>query len=81
MLSVGIWLRTALMERAARMNAVVVFVALLFFGVVWERLRGRGLLLAFPIAGDLVKIVFGEIRPPEASGSCCWATRSEQPLS
>ena len=43
--------------RTARMNAVVVFVALLFFGMVWG---GWGLLLAFPIMAT-VKIVFGEI--------------------
>lgn len=54
---IGIWLQTALMGRAARMNAVVVFVALLFFGMVWG---GWGLLLAFPILAT-VKIVFGEI--------------------
>ena len=54
---IGIWLQTALMGRAARMNAVVVFVALLFFGMVWG---GWGLLLAFPIMAT-VKIVFGEI--------------------
>jgi predicted PurR-regulated permease PerM len=54
---IGIWLQTALMGRTARMNAVVVFVALLFFGMVWG---GWGLLLAFPIMAT-VKIVFGEI--------------------
>jgi predicted PurR-regulated permease PerM len=54
---IGIWLQTALMGRAARMNAVVVFVALLFFGMVWG---GWGLLLAFPIMATL-KIVFGEV--------------------
>jgi predicted PurR-regulated permease PerM len=54
---IGIWLQTALMGRAAKMNAVVVFVALLFFGMVWG---GWGLLLAFPIMAT-VKIVFGEI--------------------
>lgn len=54
---IGIWLQTALMGRAARMNAVVVFVALLFWGMVWG---GWGLLLAFPIMAA-VKIVFGEI--------------------
>ncbi len=54
---IGIWLQTALMGRAARMNAVVVFVALLFFGMVWG---GWGLLLAFPIMAT-VKIVFTEI--------------------
>ena len=43
---IGIGLQTALMGRAARMNAVVVFVALLFFGMVWG---AWGLLLAFPI--------------------------------
>ncbi len=46
---IGIWLQTALMGRTARMNAVVVFVALLFFGMVWG---GWGLLLAFPDHGD-----------------------------
>ena len=54
---IGIWLQTALMGRAARMNAVVVFVALLFWGMVWG---GWGLLLAFPIMAT-IKIVFGEI--------------------
>jgi predicted PurR-regulated permease PerM len=54
---IGIWLQTALLGRTARMNAVVVFVALLFFGMVWG---GWGLLLAFPIMAT-VKIVFGEI--------------------
>jgi predicted PurR-regulated permease PerM len=54
---IGIWLQTALMGRTAGMNAVVVFVALLFFGMVWG---GWGLLLAFPIMAT-VKIVFGEI--------------------
>jgi predicted PurR-regulated permease PerM len=54
---IGVWLQTALMGRTARMNAVVVFVALLFFGMVWG---GWGLLLAFPIMAT-VKIVFGEI--------------------
>ena len=56
---IGIWLQTALMGRTARMNAVVVFVALLFFGMVWG---GWGLLLAFPIMAT-VKIVFCEIEP------------------
>ncbi len=56
-LLIGVWLQTALMGRTARMNAVVVFVALLFFGMVWG---GWGLLLAFPIMAT-VKIVFGEI--------------------
>jgi hypothetical protein len=32
---IGIGLQTVLMGRTARMNAVVVFVALLFFGMVW----------------------------------------------
>jgi len=54
---IGIWLQTALMGRAARMNAVMVFVALLFFGMLWG---GWGLLLAFPIMAA-VKIVLGEI--------------------
>lgn len=54
---IGVWLQTALMGRAARMNAVVVFVALLFWGMVWG---GWGLLLAFPIMAT-IKIVFGEI--------------------
>ena len=54
---IGIGLQTVLMGRAARMNAVVVFVALLFFGMVWG---AWGLLLAFPIMATL-KMVFGEI--------------------
>lgn len=54
---IGIGLQTVLMGRAARMNAVVVFVALLFFGMVWGL---WGLLLAFPIMAA-IKIVFGEI--------------------
>ena len=54
---IGIWLQTVLMGRAARMNAVVVFVALLFFGMVWG---AWGLLLAFPIMAT-IKMVFGEI--------------------
>jgi predicted PurR-regulated permease PerM len=54
---IGIWLQTTLMGRAARMNAVVVFIALLFWGMVWG---GWGLLLAFPIMAT-VKIVFTEI--------------------
>jgi predicted PurR-regulated permease PerM len=54
---IGVWLQTALMGRTARMNAVVVFVALLFFGMVWG---AWGLLLAFPIMAT-IKIVFGEI--------------------
>ena len=54
---IGIGLQTVLMGRAVRMNAVVVFVALLFFGMVWGL---WGLLLAFPIMAT-IKIVFGEI--------------------
>jgi predicted PurR-regulated permease PerM len=54
---IGVGLQTALMGRTARMNAVVVFVALLFFGMVWG---GWGLLLAFPIMAT-VNIVFSEI--------------------
>jgi len=54
---IGIGLQTVLMGRAARMNAVVVFVALLFFGMVWGL---WGLLLAFPVMAT-IKIVFGEI--------------------
>jgi predicted PurR-regulated permease PerM len=54
---IGIGLQTVLMGRAARMNAVVVFVALLFFGMVWG---AWGLLLAFPIMAT-IKMVFGEI--------------------
>jgi predicted PurR-regulated permease PerM len=45
------------MGRTARMNAVVVFVALLFFGMVWG---AWGLLLAFPIMAS-IKMIFGEI--------------------
>ncbi len=56
-LLIGMWLQTVLMGRAAEMNAVVVFVALLFFGMVWG---AWGLLLAFPIMASL-KMVFGEI--------------------
>ena len=54
---IGVGLQTALMGRTARMNAVVVFVALLFFGMIWG---GWGLLLAFPVMAT-VKIVFDEI--------------------
>jgi predicted PurR-regulated permease PerM len=54
---IGFWLQTALMGRAARMNAVVVFIALLFWGMVWG---GWGLLLAIPIMAS-VRILFGEI--------------------
>ena len=50
-------LQSALMGRAMRMNAVVVFVALLFWGMVWG---GWGLLLAFPIMAS-IKIVCSEI--------------------
>ena len=56
-LLIGVGLQTALMGRTARMNAVVVFVALLFFGMVWG---AWGLLLAFPIMAT-IKMVFGEI--------------------
>jgi predicted PurR-regulated permease PerM len=54
---IGVGLQTALMGRTARMNAVVVFVALLFFGMIWG---GWGLLLALPVMAT-VKIVFDEI--------------------
>jgi predicted PurR-regulated permease PerM len=54
---IGIGLQTVLMGRTARMNAVVVFVALLFFGMVWG---AWGLLLAFPIMAS-IKMIFGEI--------------------
>jgi predicted PurR-regulated permease PerM len=54
---IGIGLQTALMGRTARMNAAVVFVALLFFGMLWD---GWGLLLALPIMAT-IKIVFGAI--------------------
>jgi len=56
-LLIGVGLQTALMGRTARMNAVVVFVALLFFGMVWG---AWGLLLAFPIMAT-IKMIFGEI--------------------
>jgi len=56
-LAIGFWLQTALLGRAAKMNAVVVFVALLFWGMIWG---GWGLLLAFPIMAS-VKIIFREI--------------------
>jgi len=55
--AIGILLQTKLMGRAVRMNAVVVFVALLFWGMVWG---AWGLLLAFPIMAS-IKIIFGEI--------------------
>jgi predicted PurR-regulated permease PerM len=54
---IGIWLQTALLGRTARMNAVVVFGSLLFWGMVWG---GWGLILAFPMVAT-AKIVFGEI--------------------
>jgi predicted PurR-regulated permease PerM len=56
-LAIGLWLQTALLGRTAKMNAVVVFVALLFWGMIWG---GWGLLLAFPIMAS-VKIVCSEI--------------------
>jgi predicted PurR-regulated permease PerM len=56
-LAIGLWLQTALLGRTANMNAVVVFVALLFWGMIWG---GWGLLLAFPIMAS-VKIVCSEI--------------------
>jgi predicted PurR-regulated permease PerM len=56
-MAIGVWLQTALMGRAVGMNAVVVFVALLFWGTIWG---GWGLLLAFPIMAS-VKIVCGQI--------------------
>ncbi len=56
-LLIGVWLQTALMGRAVGMNAVVVFVALLFWGMLWG---GWGLLLAFPIMAS-AKIVFSQI--------------------
>jgi predicted PurR-regulated permease PerM len=54
---IGIWLQTALMGRAVQMSAVVVFIALLFWGMVWG---AWGLLLAFPIMAS-IKIVCSEI--------------------
>ena len=54
---IGVWLQTALMGRAIGMNAAVVFVALLFWGMMWG---GWGLLLAFPIMAS-AKIVFGQV--------------------
>ena len=54
---IGIYLQTALLGRAGGMNAVVVFVALLFWGMVWG---AWGLLLAFPIMAS-VKIVFSQV--------------------
>ena len=54
---IGVWLSTVVMARASRMNAVSIFVALLFWGMVWG---GWGLLLAFPIMAT-AKIIFGEI--------------------
>ncbi len=56
-LVIGMWLQTALLGRAGRMNAPVVFVALLFWGTVWG---AWGLLLAFPIMAA-IKIVCGEV--------------------
>jgi predicted PurR-regulated permease PerM len=54
---IGVWLQTALMGRAVGMNAAAVFVALLFWGMMWG---GWGLLLAFPIMAS-AKIVCGQI--------------------
>ncbi len=54
---IGIWLQTALLGRTARMNPVVIFGSLLFWGMVWG---GWGLILAFPIMAT-AKIVFAEI--------------------
>lgn len=54
---IGMWLQTALLGRTGGMNAVVVFVALLFWGTVWG---GWGLLLAFPIMAA-IKIVCDEV--------------------
>jgi len=56
-LVIGMWLQTALLGRTGRMNAAVVFVALLFWGTVWG---AWGLLLAFPIMAA-IKIVCGEV--------------------
>ncbi len=56
-LLIGFWLHTALLARAGRMNTVMIFVALLFWGTVWG---GWGLLLAFPIMAT-IRIVFSEI--------------------
>jgi predicted PurR-regulated permease PerM len=54
---IGVWLSTVMLARTSRMNAVTVFVALLFWGMVWG---GWGLFLAFPIMAT-AKIVFGKI--------------------
>jgi predicted PurR-regulated permease PerM len=54
---IGVLLQTALMGRAVGMNAVVIFVALLFWGMVWGV---WGLLLAFPIMAS-IKIAFSQI--------------------
>lgn len=42
----GVWLQATLMGRAARMNAPSVFIALLFWGMLWG---AWGLLLAMPM--------------------------------
>ena len=78
---IGIWLQTALMGRAARMNAVVVFVALLFWGMVWG---GWGLLLAFPIMADGQDRVRRD-RAPEADrtadGRLTWRASSARGIA
>ena len=43
---IGVLLQAALLGRAARMNAPAVFIALLFWGMMWG---AWGLLLAMPI--------------------------------
>jgi predicted PurR-regulated permease PerM len=65
----GVGLQTWLMGRAARMNAPVVFVSLLFWGMLWG---GWGLLLAVPVMVAIRTICdhverlkrFGEILGP-----------------
>jgi predicted PurR-regulated permease PerM len=53
----GVWLQAVLMARAARMNAPVVFISLLFWGMLWG---AWGLLLAMPIMATL-KTIFDHI--------------------
>jgi predicted PurR-regulated permease PerM len=67
--ALGVGLQTWLMGRAARMNAPVVFVSLLFWGMLWG---GWGLLLAVPVMVAIRTICdhverlkrFGEILGP-----------------
>ena len=49
----GVWLQAVLLARAARMNSPVVFISLLFWGMLWG---AWGLLLAMPIMATIKTI-------------------------